>query len=354
MEDHRQAAALRQKLTQGYPKTATFYRVVYRLSDEILLRQAREFKPAPWPGKQHRRAQAGFGLVEIMLAAVIMLVLLAAIIPNLVRANQVGDELAASAQLAQIASAETVMAQEYGIYVPPAELTGNLSLTSPGSCSNVFLLAGQGAQNPPGYAMTWSLDSATSSSNSGCSTVTSQAKAFHINVDPQNRLAGQRHFYLDQTGVVRSNNTRAATASDPVYAVPTQVSTLLVASGPNQSNNAPTTPTPVPPGGTYNVIFSTLYADSVQNSNVANGTLTIDPVLLNTTGSNVPGCANLSGNFGTSSPNFNDPHACFLGNGFTSFQGTVVFGTNGTFTFMGNNQSSGGYGIQIVGTQQAH
>lgn len=304
------------------------------------------------------RRDAGFGsLIEMLLVLCCMLILLACLLPNMIRANQVGDELAASTWLSQISGAELTFAQEFGVYVEPNQLTGTLGSTNPapGTCANPMLLPGYGvpfaSMAPSGYAVTWTAGASTTSSNSGCSAVTGQLSTWSINLDPANRLAGQRHFYLNQSGVIRSNNTTTASASDPIYAVPTQVSTLLVASGLNQSNNAPTTPSPVPPGGQYAVSITLLVqGGGVLNGPWSGGTFTINPETLNLTSGSIPGCGNFSGSF-NSGASVNASSSNCVPSG--SYSGVAVFAPNGTFTFL-SQPNSNSYGIEIQGTQSGN
>lgn len=51
MQADRHADAERRRLTQGYRRESRFYQIVYRLPDDEILRQKREFVRAPWPGK---------------------------------------------------------------------------------------------------------------------------------------------------------------------------------------------------------------------------------------------------------------------------------------------------------------
>lgn len=178
--------------------------------------------------RQRKNNQKGFAsLVSVLLAAAIVLVMLAALIPNTIRAMQSRIAATAAEQLAQIGASEMAMAQLYGEFVSPANLTG--TLTSPISCNNPFLVSGAEIQAPENYTLTF----AGGSSQSGISGCTVAGfKTYTMNADPATSLAGSRHFFLDQTGVVRfTNENREANASDAIYPITTPargfVSTIL-------------------------------------------------------------------------------------------------------------------------------
>jgi hypothetical protein len=84
-----------------------------------------------------------------------------------------------------------------------------LTLLGPGSgdCTtgaNLLdsILGGAASPQKTGYAFTFTGDGQTPS------------VAFAISADPVSGYSGTRHFFIDQTGVVRENDTATATIAD--------------------------------------------------------------------------------------------------------------------------------------------
>jgi type II secretory pathway pseudopilin PulG len=187
-----------------------------------------------------KRTERGMALlIELLIVFSLMLVALAVAAPAYMKASEIKDEQSAGEQLAQLGASEVAMGQLYGEFVAPVNLEGTLA--SPITCANPFLLNGADTQAPKGYSLSFT-GGAAQTGVSGC-TSTGFA-TFTINLDPTNGSLASRHFFLDQTGIVRfTNDNRPATASDPVYPVATpsrgQVSLII---GTQQVSN-PTNPT---------------------------------------------------------------------------------------------------------------
>jgi type II secretory pathway pseudopilin PulG len=317
-------------------------------------------------GEEMRHKEKGDVLISMLIVLVIMAALLSVAAPSIIKLQQVTAERSAAVSLAQISAAEMTFAQLYGVYVPPSGsgagqlgLTGNLALANPapGTCPNPFLLTGQQAQGPAGYAMTWTTDVAVAPTNANCAAVAGTASAWHINLDPSSQLTAQRHFYLDQTGIVRFNETQAAGPGDPQYPVSIQVSSLLNVAG-AAPIPVPPAPPPAPvgsglPGGTYTVTADFYGGGSIIGT--MDGTITIDPSTGNITSAQLGNCS--AGGVMTSGSNqdslsLNAGGGCSWGG--STFTGQASFQNqdyNMTFTAP---QNCGGCGqsVAITGTQQ--
>jgi type II secretory pathway pseudopilin PulG len=180
---------------------------------------------------QRQRKEKGMASLLVMLVAVgVALIIASVLIPNVFKLKAVANENNAASQLAAINLAESQYAH-YGAFVAPPTLA-NINLVYPVSCDNPQSIAGQQAVAPAGYVMTFTPGSAAASFT--CPAVGSFVapvgySTYSINLDPLNNLQAQRHFFSavggGADGLVHFNDTRPATAADPVYNVTGTVGT---------------------------------------------------------------------------------------------------------------------------------
>jgi len=159
-----------------------------------------------------RRKEGGFSLIELLVVVAIVLIIAAVAVPNLLRSRMSANEASAVASMRTVLTSEIVYNSMYTVGFS-ANLT---SLSDGGAAANCI---------PP----------AIPSANAAClldSNVASGTKngyvfayvptaggatngSFKLNADPANPGSGQRHFYTDETNVLRVNIAAAASASDP-------------------------------------------------------------------------------------------------------------------------------------------
>ena len=152
--------------------------------------------------------QSGFSLIELLIVVAIILIIAAIALPNLMVARMSANEASAVQSLRTIQSAETAYAITYqtvGFSANLADLSGAsnsaCSASSTQACLIDAILA-SGSKN--GYTITWLGDGRTPS------------VSYNINADPFVRgSSGRRSFFTNYPGVIRYNDTAAATASDP-------------------------------------------------------------------------------------------------------------------------------------------
>ncbi|HVH87176.1 MAG TPA: prepilin-type N-terminal cleavage/methylation domain-containing protein [Terriglobales bacterium] len=157
--------------------------------------------------------EKGFSLVELLIVVAIILILAAIAIPNMVRAKMAANESAAVAGMRTIFTAEAAYDAQ-GWNNPTAVGFSNLlldlgsttcnpaTMTSACLLDNAMANAGTTAKN--GYLYTY-----TPVSTGG------KNVDFKLNTDPVQRgSTGQRSFFTNATGVIRSNATAVSTLAD--------------------------------------------------------------------------------------------------------------------------------------------
>ncbi len=157
------------------------------------------------------KKQKGFSLIELLIVVAIILIIAAIAIPNLLRSRMAANEASAVGSVRTINTAEITYSSAYpdvGFTLTLSRLagptatcaTGGAGATSAQSCliDNVL-----GAGKKSGYTFTLAGTAATPQTT------------YTLNADPVSRgSSGQRSFYTDQTGVIRYNQTAAASSTD--------------------------------------------------------------------------------------------------------------------------------------------
>jgi prepilin-type N-terminal cleavage/methylation domain-containing protein len=150
------------------------------------------------------KKQKGFSLIELLIVVAIILIIAAIAIPNLIKSKMAANEAAAVGALRTLTTAEIAYATacpNIGFTQVLADLGSNA--TCPGGNNQIDSTLQSG--NKSGY--TFSLTAATS----GTSTA---LVLFTAGADPQGPSSGTRRFFVDQTGVIRYNQTATANVND--------------------------------------------------------------------------------------------------------------------------------------------
>jgi len=159
-----------------------------------------------------RRKEGGFSLIELLVVVAIVLIIAAVAVPNLLRSRMSANEASAVASMRTVLTSEIVYASMYTVGFSP----NLLSLSDGGAVANCIPPA------LPSANAACLLDSNVASvrrmgtfSLMCRRTAAPRTAAFKLNADPANPGSGQRHFYTDETDVLRVNILVAASASDP-------------------------------------------------------------------------------------------------------------------------------------------
>ena len=159
------------------------------------------------------RKQKGFSLIELLIVVAIILIIAAIAIPNLLRSRIAANEASAVGSIRTINTSEVTYSSTYPSvgFGPLASLgpstDGTVTQTAAGLLDSVLA---SGVKSGYSFAT-----AAASFTPSGCG-VTGQppCSTYEVTGDPQNSQTGQRHFFSDQSGVLRYNVSTTATAAD--------------------------------------------------------------------------------------------------------------------------------------------
>jgi type IV pilus assembly protein PilA len=153
-----------------------------------------------------RRAQAGFSLIELLVVVAVILIIAAIAIPNYIQSKMRANESSAVQSLRNLDTAELVYSSTYGIDFTPSlsQLSGNGLNPDPNNAGLIDEVLASGVKQ--GYRFTYTALTFDASGNTA---------TYSINADPvSSNVTGQRHFYTDQSCVIRSNIAVPAGPSD--------------------------------------------------------------------------------------------------------------------------------------------
>ena len=152
------------------------------------------------------RLSAGFSLIELLIVVAVILVIAAIAIPNYLNSKMRANESSAVQSLRNISTAQVVYSTTYGIGFPTTlvQLSGNMVTTDQNNAGLIDETLAGGLKS--GYIYTYVPLTYDSQGH---------VLTYSLNADPQVAGgSGQKHFYTDQTCVIRMNLTTAAGPTD--------------------------------------------------------------------------------------------------------------------------------------------
>jgi len=162
-----------------------------------------------------RNKQKGFSLIELLIVVAIILIIAAIAIPNLIRSKIAANEASAVATLRTLNTAEVVYSSTYNVTNSFAATLAALGDGgTAGQCTAGFIPTSASACLIDG-----ALEAATAAANAKSGYILTYpaptAAGYTIQNNPsQPGSSGVRHFYTDQTLVIRQNSAANASATD--------------------------------------------------------------------------------------------------------------------------------------------
>ncbi|HVA93786.1 MAG TPA: prepilin-type N-terminal cleavage/methylation domain-containing protein [Candidatus Dormibacteraeota bacterium] len=148
-----------------------------------------------------RNKQKGFSLIELLIVVAIILIIAAIAIPNLLRSKMAANEASAVGSMRTINTSAVAYSTTYGTY--PAALSDLGPSTAPTSTAADLIDSVLAAGTKSGYTFVY--------------TAGTGDESYSLTGDPVSTSTGQRHFYTDQSGVIRYDlSTTATSASNPL------------------------------------------------------------------------------------------------------------------------------------------
>jgi type IV pilus assembly protein PilA len=148
------------------------------------------------------KKQKGFSLIELLIVVGIILIIAAIAIPNLIKSRMAANESSAVGSLRALTTAEIA----YATACPNLGFTNSLlqlgpaGTVCPGGANQIDNLLATGTKS--GYRMAIT------------NVVGLPANTFNVKADPVSTSSGTRHFFVDETGVIRYNPAAAASVTD--------------------------------------------------------------------------------------------------------------------------------------------
>jgi type IV pilus assembly protein PilA len=156
-------------------------------------------------GQRDMRAQ-GFSLIELLVVVAVILIIAAIAIPNFIQSKERANESSAAQNLRTITTAEVIYSTTYGVGFAPSlpSLGGSGGNPTAAGAELIDVVLAAGVKN--GYLYSYTVLA---------SDPLGDVTAYAINADPQvPNYTGTRHFYTDQTAVIRENDSVPAGATD--------------------------------------------------------------------------------------------------------------------------------------------
>ncbi len=153
-----------------------------------------------------RTGSAGFTLIELLIVVAVIMVIAGIAIPNFIRSKMRANEAVAVANIRTISTASVVYNTTYGVGFAPSlvALGGNPATPSATQAGLIDSVLSAGVKT--GFIYTYTVLSTDAAGN---------AQAYSVTADPITPgTTGDRHFYTDQTSIIRANLTTTAGPSD--------------------------------------------------------------------------------------------------------------------------------------------
>jgi len=153
------------------------------------------------------RKQKGFSLIELLIVVAIILIIAAIAIPNLLRSRIAANEASAVGSIRTINTAQVTYSTTYPDcgYTTLGNLGGSGGVVTGAGLIDSVLASG----TKSGYSFV----SSASGGSGNCGSGSLPNSLYEVTGDPTSPQTGQRHFFSDQSGVIRANPSGPATVA---------------------------------------------------------------------------------------------------------------------------------------------
>ena len=155
--------------------------------------------------QRSRKSQAGFSLIELLVVVAVILVIAAVAIPNYIQSKMRSNEASAAQSLRNISTAEILYSTTYGINFSTNLLQLSGTGINPDQNNAGLIDEVLAAGSKSGYVINYTPLTTDTYGHTA---------TYSVTADPQSSTTGQRHFYSDQTCVIRVNTTVQAGPTD--------------------------------------------------------------------------------------------------------------------------------------------
>jgi prepilin-type N-terminal cleavage/methylation domain-containing protein len=147
-----------------------------------------------------RNRNKGFSLIELLVVVAIIMVIVAMAIPNVLRTRMTANETSAVGSLSTLNSACLTYLTIYGGYPATLASLGRGDTAGPSSADLIDSVLAGGSKS--GYDFLYS---------AGPKDANGRVNSYSIRADPSAPgTTGQRSFFTDQSGAIRSSNSGPA------------------------------------------------------------------------------------------------------------------------------------------------
>jgi type IV pilus assembly protein PilA len=153
------------------------------------------------------RTANGFSLIELLVVVAVILIVAAIAVPNYINSRMRANEASAIQSLRNISTAQSLYSTMWSVGYASSltKLSGNGVVVDPNNAALIDQVLAAGLKS--GYIISLTPGAPDPLGNVG---------TYSVTADPQvPGSSGDRHFYTDQTSVIRSNPSVPAGPGDP-------------------------------------------------------------------------------------------------------------------------------------------